>query len=55
MRLQLANKGRAFQLEKATDVQGPFVQITSILTDSAFEILEPFTAQPRAFYRLRQW
>ncbi|MBI2926653.1 MAG: hypothetical protein HYY24_13235 [Verrucomicrobia bacterium] len=55
VRLQGANKGRAFQLEKATEVQGPYLPITAILSDSAFDLLESLTEQPRAFYRLRQW
>ncbi len=55
VRLQWDNKGRAFQLEKATEVQGPYLPITAILTDSAFDLLESLSEQPRGFYRLRLW
>lgn len=55
LRLRGANRGRVFHLEKAAEVQGPYVPVTPILPDSAFELLEKFSEQPRAFYRLRQW
>jgi hypothetical protein len=47
--------GRAFQLERADDVQGPYVAVSPILP--GFEATEKaaLRLRPNTFYRVRQW
>lgn len=47
--------GRVFQLERASDVAGPWSAITPIIPDLQFEDFDAAGAQQNSFYRLRQW
>ncbi len=46
---------RAFQLERATNVAGPYVPVSPIATDTLFLDAGVLTNQPQSFYRLQQW
>ena len=51
--VQWPGQGRAFQLERATAVGGPYLPVSQIMPDSTFT--DPLANQPQFFYRLRQW
>ena len=53
--LQWDAPGRVRQLEKATNVLGPYLPCGPITTDAQLTDPAVLTQQPRAFYRLRQW
>ena len=46
-------QGRVFQVEKTTDLVGPWLPVSSIMTDRQFT--EVALNQGQAFYRVRQW
>jgi len=48
-------EGRVFQLERATNVIGPFVPVSAPMPDTQFEDANVWAQTPRAFYRVRQW
>jgi hypothetical protein len=48
-------QGRVFQLERATDVTGPFQPFSPILPDLSFDDPGTFTNRAQTYYRLRQW
>jgi hypothetical protein len=47
--------GRVFQVEKATNVPGPWQPISPILTEPPVIDLEAATQTPHGFYRIREW
>ena len=49
--VQWEGKGRVFQLERATNVTGPYLPFSPIIPDFSFND----TIQSQFFYRLRQW
>jgi hypothetical protein len=53
--LQWKASGRLYQLEKATNVLGPWPSLSPIMPDSQFTDTNALTLSPQAFYRLRQW
>jgi hypothetical protein len=53
--LQWDGLGRAFQLEKAGDVAGPFLPASPIIPDSNWIDSGDAQTNSKAFYRLRQW
>jgi hypothetical protein len=53
--LQWRGDGRVFQLERATNVLGPFMPASGLMPDRSFEDFNALQNWPRAFYRLRQW
>jgi hypothetical protein len=53
--IQRIGGSRAFQLERATNVAGPYVPASPITTDMLFLDAGALTNQPEAFYRLHQW
>jgi hypothetical protein len=53
--VQRSGGNRAFQLERATNVVGPYVPVSPITTDTLFLDAGALTNQPWAFYRLHQW
>jgi hypothetical protein len=46
---------RAFQVERAREVSGPWEAISSIMPELRFETSDPASADEIAFYRVRQW
>jgi hypothetical protein len=44
-----------FQLEKATNVLGPWLPLGPVLTEPPVVDLGALTNSPQGFYRLRQW
>jgi hypothetical protein len=53
--LQWDGLGRAFQLEKAGDVAGPFLPASPIIPDSNWIDSGAAQSNSKAFYRLGQW
>jgi len=53
--LQFEGLARVFQLEKATNVLGPWRPLSSIGTDLRFTDEGALNNQPQGFYRLRTW
>jgi hypothetical protein len=53
--LQWKGGGRVFQLEKATNVAGPYSPISPLTTEAVFVDDGTLMTQPQGFYRLRQW
>jgi hypothetical protein len=47
--------GRVFQVERATDIAGPWNPISNILSDLQYIDLRPTDISSQAYYRLRQW
>jgi hypothetical protein len=47
--------GREFQVERATEVTGPWEPVSPIIADLSYEDPQSITASGRAFYRVRQW
>ena len=47
--------GHVFQLERATNLAGPYLPASRIDTDSPFVDAGVLTNQAQAFYRLHQW
>jgi hypothetical protein len=47
--------GRVFQVERASDVTGPYQTLSPILPDLFYEEVGALTNRAQAFYRLRQW
>jgi hypothetical protein len=48
-------EGRVFQVEKASNADGPFLPLSPILSDSTFDDPLRTAAGPQGFYRVRQW
>lgn len=53
--LEWDGEGSVFQLERATDILGPWEPCSPILPDLSFDDLFDGTQGNAAFYRLRQW
>ena len=53
--LSWQGEGRAFRLERARDIAGPWEAITPIVPAFSFEDTDNISQQQRAFYRVRQW
>ena len=47
--------GRVFQIEKATNVLGPYLPMGPVTPDLQFTDSGALTNQSQAFYRIRQW
>jgi hypothetical protein len=55
VRLRWEAQGRLYQLEKATNVLGPWLPLGPITTETEFTDPGALGRSPQAFYRLRQW
>gem|GEM_PF-480953 len=55
VRLRWEAQGRLYQLEKATNVLGPWLPLAPITTETEFTDPGALGRSPQAFYRLRQW
>ena len=53
--IQWKGPGRVFQLERAANVAGPYLQLSPIIPDLYFNDAGALKNQARSFYRLRQW
>jgi len=53
--LQWEGSGRVFQLEKATNILGPWLPLSPILVEPPVTDIGALTNAPQGFYRLRQW
>jgi hypothetical protein len=53
--LQWEGSGRVFQLEKATNILGPWLPLSPILLGPPVTDTGTPTNAPQGFYRLRQW
>lgn len=53
--LQWTGSGQVFQLEKATEVTGPWLPLQPADPATNLTVIGLGTNTPRAFYRLRQW
>jgi hypothetical protein len=53
--LHWTGQGRVFQVEKATDVSGPYLPYTPLMPDSMFDDAAVTAVPGQSFYRLRQW
>lgn len=47
--------GREFQVERASEVAGPWEPVSPVIADLSYEDPQSITASGRAFYRVRQW
>jgi hypothetical protein len=47
--------GREFQVERATEVAGPWEPASPVIADLSYKDPQSITASSRAFYRVRQW
>jgi hypothetical protein len=55
LELQWETQGRLYQVEKATNVLGPWLPLSPITPDPQFTDVGALTNTPQAFYRLREW
>jgi len=55
IRMQWDGAGRVFQLEKASEVTGPFRPVSPLVPGLGWTDYGETLTNSRAFYRLRQW
>jgi hypothetical protein len=53
--LRWEGKGRVYQCERTDNVEGPYVSVGPITTESVFTDFGALTNKPTGFYRVQQW
>jgi hypothetical protein len=48
-------QGKAFRVERAGDIAGPWEALSPIMQEFSYQDTDPLSAQSRFFYRVRQW